>query len=61
MTLLMIIPTLICSVCSFVDSVYLFNIQVQSVGQPMVTDGTKLSEYIELVDGIYLNEIMLEM
>ena len=35
--------------------------QVRSVGQPTVTDGTKLSEYVELVDGIYLNEIMLEM
>uniref|UniRef100_A0A3B3BZW7 HOOK N-terminal domain-containing protein n=1 Tax=Oryzias melastigma TaxID=30732 RepID=A0A3B3BZW7_ORYME len=28
---------------------------------PKVSDGTKLSEYIELVDGIYLNEIMLEI
>lgn len=37
------------------------NLQVQTVGQPTVSDGTKLSEYIELVDGIYLNEIMLEM
>lgn len=35
--------------------------QVRTVGQPKVSDGTKLSEYIELVDGIYLNEIMLEM
>uniref|UniRef100_A0A667ZLM4 Coiled-coil domain containing 88A n=1 Tax=Myripristis murdjan TaxID=586833 RepID=A0A667ZLM4_9TELE len=26
-----------------------------------LNDGTKLSEYIELVDGIYLNEIMLEI
>ncbi|XP_056904438.1 girdin isoform X3 [Takifugu flavidus] len=34
---------------------------VQTVGQPTVTDGTKLSEYVELVDGIYLNEIMLEI
>ncbi|XP_069395409.1 girdin isoform X4 [Paralichthys olivaceus] len=34
---------------------------VKTVGQPSVTDGTKLSEYIELVDGIYLNEIMLEI
>ncbi|XP_030011201.1 girdin isoform X6 [Sphaeramia orbicularis] len=34
---------------------------VKTVGQPTVTDGTKLSEYIELVDGIYLNEIMLEI
>lgn len=29
--------------------------------QLTVTDGSKLSEYVELVDGIYLNEIMLEM
>lgn len=35
--------------------------QVQTVGQPTVADGSKLLEYIELVDGIYLNEIMLEM
>uniref|UniRef100_A0A667ZF25 Coiled-coil domain containing 88A n=1 Tax=Myripristis murdjan TaxID=586833 RepID=A0A667ZF25_9TELE len=34
---------------------------VKTVGQPTVNDGTKLSEYIELVDGIYLNEIMLEI
>ncbi|XP_038593754.1 girdin-like isoform X4 [Micropterus salmoides] len=34
---------------------------VKTVGQPTVTDGNKLSEYIELVDGIYLNEIMLEI
>ncbi|KAM7408417.1 hypothetical protein PAMA_002236 [Pampus argenteus] len=34
---------------------------VKTVGQQTVTDGTKLSEYIELVDGIYLNEIMLEI
>ncbi|XP_036071421.1 girdin isoform X4 [Oryzias melastigma] len=34
---------------------------VRTVGQPKVSDGTKLSEYIELVDGIYLNEIMLEI
>ncbi|KAM9345042.1 girdin isoform 3-T3 [Symphorus nematophorus] len=34
---------------------------VKTVGQPTVTDGTKLSEYVELVDGIYLNEIMLEI
>ncbi|XP_042290180.1 girdin-like isoform X5 [Thunnus maccoyii] len=34
---------------------------VKTVGQPTVTDGTTLSEYIELVDGIYLNEIMLEI
>uniref|UniRef100_A0A4W6F8F6 Coiled-coil domain containing 88A n=1 Tax=Lates calcarifer TaxID=8187 RepID=A0A4W6F8F6_LATCA len=31
---------------------------VKTVGQLAVTDGTKLSEYIELVDGIYLNEII---
>ena len=35
--------------------------QVKTVGQPSMTDGTRLSEYVELVDGIYLNEIMLEM
>ncbi|XP_028982993.1 girdin isoform X3 [Betta splendens] len=34
---------------------------VKTVGHPTVTDGSKLSEYIELVDGIYLNEIMLEI
>ncbi|XP_072292508.1 girdin isoform X3 [Eucyclogobius newberryi] len=34
---------------------------VKTVGQLTVTDGTKLSEYIELVDGIYLNQIMLEI
>ncbi|XP_069000451.1 girdin isoform X1 [Embiotoca jacksoni] len=34
---------------------------VKTVGQPTVTDGTQLAEYIELVDGIYLNEIMLEI
>ncbi|KAM7385349.1 hypothetical protein PAMP_001437 [Pampus punctatissimus] len=34
---------------------------VKTVGQQTVTDGTKLSEYIELLDGIYLNEIMLEI
>uniref|UniRef100_A0A3P8R6I1 HOOK N-terminal domain-containing protein n=1 Tax=Astatotilapia calliptera TaxID=8154 RepID=A0A3P8R6I1_ASTCA len=34
---------------------------VKTVGHSTVTDGTKLSEYIELVDGIYLNEIMLEI
>ncbi|KAM6956421.1 girdin [Aplochiton taeniatus] len=33
---------------------------VKTAGQP-ANDGTKLSEYIELVDGIYLNEIMLEI
>lgn len=35
--------------------------QVKTVGQATLVDGTQLSEYIELVDGIYLNEIMLEM
>ncbi|XP_032408988.1 girdin isoform X3 [Xiphophorus hellerii] len=34
---------------------------VKSVGHSTVTDGIKLSEYIELVDGIYLNEIMFEI
>ncbi|KAM3863265.1 girdin [Diretmus argenteus] len=34
---------------------------VKTVGHPTVNDGTNLSEYIELVDGIYLNEIMLEI
>ncbi|XP_070771740.1 girdin [Enoplosus armatus] len=34
---------------------------VKTVGQPTVTDCNKLSEYVELVDGIYLNEIMLEI
>ncbi|XP_027862951.1 girdin isoform X3 [Xiphophorus couchianus] len=34
---------------------------VKSVGHSTVTDGSKLSEYIELVDGIYLNEIMFEI
>ncbi|XP_068182840.1 girdin-like isoform X3 [Antennarius striatus] len=34
---------------------------VKTVGQPTVTDGTTLTEYVELVDGIYLNEIMLEI
>lgn len=36
-------------------------IQVKTVGQLATSDGSKLSEYIELVDGIYLNEVMLEM
>uniref|UniRef100_A0A8C7YT34 Coiled-coil domain containing 88A n=1 Tax=Oryzias sinensis TaxID=183150 RepID=A0A8C7YT34_9TELE len=31
---------------------------VRTVGQLKASDGTKLSEYIELVDGIYLNEII---
>ncbi|XP_032397174.1 girdin isoform X2 [Etheostoma spectabile] len=34
---------------------------VKTVGQATLIDGTQLSEYIELVDGIYLNEIMLEI
>ncbi|XP_031730989.1 girdin isoform X1 [Anarrhichthys ocellatus] len=34
---------------------------VKTVGQATLTDGTQLSEYIELVDGIYLNQIMLEI
>ncbi|KAM9366059.1 girdin isoform 2-T2 [Pholidichthys leucotaenia] len=34
---------------------------VKTVGQLRATDGSKLSQYIELVDGIYLNEIMLEL
>ncbi|XP_037536043.1 girdin [Nematolebias whitei] len=34
---------------------------VKTAGQSTVTDGSNLSEYIELVDGIYLNEIMLEI
>lgn len=37
------------------------HLQVKTAAQSTVTDGTKLSEYVELVDGIYLNEIMLEM
>lgn len=35
--------------------------QVRTVGQLKASESNKLSEYIELVDGIYLNEIMLEM
>uniref|UniRef100_A0A4W5LS99 Coiled-coil domain containing 88A n=1 Tax=Hucho hucho TaxID=62062 RepID=A0A4W5LS99_9TELE len=34
---------------------------VKAAGHSSGSDGTKLSEYIELVDGIYLNEIMLEI
>uniref|UniRef100_A0A3P8XFR4 Calponin-homology (CH) domain-containing protein n=1 Tax=Esox lucius TaxID=8010 RepID=A0A3P8XFR4_ESOLU len=34
---------------------------VKASGHSSGNDGTKLSEYIELVDGIYLNEIMLEI
>ncbi|XP_035981965.1 girdin-like [Fundulus heteroclitus] len=34
---------------------------VKSVGHSTVADGSPLSAYVELVDGIYLNEIMLEI
>ncbi|KAL0964528.1 hypothetical protein UPYG_G00325200 [Umbra pygmaea] len=34
---------------------------VKAAGHSSGSDGSKLSEYIELVDGIYLNEIMLEI
>uniref|UniRef100_H2LH98 Coiled-coil domain containing 88A n=1 Tax=Oryzias latipes TaxID=8090 RepID=H2LH98_ORYLA len=34
---------------------------VRTVGQLKASESNKLSEYIELVDGIYLNEIMLEI
>ncbi|KAL2083255.1 hypothetical protein ACEWY4_021028 [Coilia grayii] len=34
---------------------------VKTVGQLSTNDGSKLSEYVELVDGVYLNEIMLEI
>ncbi|XP_076141540.1 girdin isoform X2 [Alosa pseudoharengus] len=34
---------------------------VKTVGQLSTKDGSKLSEYVELVDGVYLNEIMLEI
>ncbi|XP_076016506.1 girdin isoform X2 [Genypterus blacodes] len=34
---------------------------VRTVGQPAESHGSRLSEYVELVDGIYLNEIMLEI
>uniref|UniRef100_A0A8C7G836 Coiled-coil domain containing 88A n=2 Tax=Oncorhynchus kisutch TaxID=8019 RepID=A0A8C7G836_ONCKI len=34
---------------------------VKAAGHSSGNDGTKLSEYIELLDGIYLNEIMLEI
>ncbi|XP_023863005.1 girdin isoform X6 [Salvelinus sp. IW2-2015] len=34
---------------------------VKAAGNSSGNDGTKLSEYIELLDGIYLNEIMLEI
>nr|XP_057914124.1 girdin-like isoform X3 [Doryrhamphus excisus] len=34
---------------------------VKTTGQSKVKDGNKLSEYVELVDGVYLNEVMLEI
>ncbi|XP_076872154.1 girdin isoform X3 [Brachyhypopomus gauderio] len=34
---------------------------VKTVVQPATNDGSKLSEYIELVDGSYLNEVMLQI
>ncbi|XP_061545619.1 girdin-like isoform X3 [Phycodurus eques] len=34
---------------------------VKTVGQPTVTDGSKLSEYVQLMDGVYLNDVMLEI
>ncbi|XP_054654338.1 girdin-like isoform X3 [Dunckerocampus dactyliophorus] len=34
---------------------------VKTAGQSKVKDGNKLSEYVELVDGVYLNEVMLEI
>ncbi|XP_037388978.1 girdin isoform X7 [Pygocentrus nattereri] len=34
---------------------------VKTVVQPTVNDGSKLSEYVELVDGAYLNEVMLQI
>nr|XP_046209989.1 girdin-like isoform X6 [Oncorhynchus gorbuscha] len=34
---------------------------VKAAGHSSGNDGTKLSEYIELLDGVYLNEIMLEI
>ncbi|XP_030628126.1 girdin [Chanos chanos] len=34
---------------------------VKTVCQPSTNDGSKLSEYIELVDGVYLNEVMLQI
>ncbi|XP_031435364.1 girdin isoform X2 [Clupea harengus] len=33
----------------------------KTVGQLSTKDGRKLSEYVELVDGVYLNDIMLEI
>jgi hypothetical protein len=41
--------------------VYCHIFQVKAAGHSSGNDGTKLSEYIELLDGVYLNEIMLEM
>ncbi|XP_072525881.1 girdin-like isoform X2 [Salminus brasiliensis] len=34
---------------------------VKTVVLPVTSDGSKLSEYIELVDGAYLNEVMLQI
>ncbi|XP_062375122.1 girdin-like isoform X2 [Sardina pilchardus] len=34
---------------------------VKTAGKLSTKDGSKLSEYVELVDGVYLNEIMLEI
>ncbi|XP_022537587.2 girdin isoform X3 [Astyanax mexicanus] len=34
---------------------------VKTVVQPSTNDGSKLNEYIELVDGAYLNEVMLQI
>ncbi|KAL6466474.1 hypothetical protein MHYP_G00242780 [Metynnis hypsauchen] len=34
---------------------------VKTVVRPTVNDGSKLSEYVELVDGAYLNEVMLQI
>ncbi|XP_063047611.1 girdin-like isoform X3 [Engraulis encrasicolus] len=34
---------------------------VKTVGQLSTKDGNNLSEYVELVDGVFLNEIMLEI
>uniref|UniRef100_A0A8B9HFA0 Coiled-coil domain containing 88A n=1 Tax=Astyanax mexicanus TaxID=7994 RepID=A0A8B9HFA0_ASTMX len=34
---------------------------VKTVIQPSTNDGSKLNEYIELVDGAYLNEVMLQI
>ncbi|KPP78755.1 hypothetical protein Z043_101720, partial [Scleropages formosus] len=34
---------------------------VKTFGQLAGKDGTKLLEYVELVDGVYLNDIMLQI